>query len=171
MFAPQATAPTTLPTHTIPLNNPSCPHAPSNPPALAQRKHHIPLYNAATPNKTICSTRQPHRSASGAARASSSKAKRTLHLQRRCCRRSRPAAAGTACGRLERSKLWTSRSCPWGGWRGLMHLMRLFRADGRLTFAACGVARGSSGAKCRATHTATESKQCRVTASARTVLI
>ncbi len=28
-----------------------------------------------------------------------------------------------------------------------MHLMCLFRADGRLTFAACGGATGSSGAK------------------------
>jgi hypothetical protein len=60
MNATQATTPTTLPTHTIPLNNPSCAHAPSNPPALAQRKHHIPLYNAATPNETICIMRQPH---------------------------------------------------------------------------------------------------------------
>ena len=59
-FAPQATAPTTLPTHTIPLNKPSCAQEPSHPPALDQRKQHIPLYNAATPNETTCITRQPH---------------------------------------------------------------------------------------------------------------
>jgi hypothetical protein len=58
MYAAQATAPATLPTHTNPLNNPSCPNAPSNPPALAQCNHHIPLYKAATPNETICNTRQ-----------------------------------------------------------------------------------------------------------------
>ena len=115
-------APATLPMHTIPLNNPSCLHTTSHPgpPTLAQRNQ-CPL-RTTTSRCTAqqLQTKQPASrvslTASGAARTCSSTAKRALHLRQRCSR-SWPAAAGKACGWFERSKLSTSKSCPWGGWR------------------------------------------------------
>ena len=89
MWAPQATAPATLPAHTRPLNQPSCSHMPPSlrlvasgstkgpikpsrrirTRSLTHSANHVPLNAAANPNEATCPAHQQHTQRARAANA------------------------------------------------------------------------------------------------------